>query len=401
MIIHNGLVFGEEGAFEKRDLYVERGRIVADASQVSDGEVVDAEGLYVLPGLVDVHSHGAVGKDFSDGDPDGLREILRYEREHGVTSYCPTGMTLAKDELLRVFDSARDVYEGAQRVPYEGERGVDCETQENDKLGWAKEKHDESSQHGLRSATIVGLNMEGPFLAAGKKGAHKEAYIVPAQADFFGECNRRSGGLIRLVTLAPETEGALDFIEAVKSETNVSLGHSAADYETAMKGFRAGANHVTHLYNAMLPFSHREPGLIGAAMEADCMVELIADGVHIHECVVRATFRMFPGRVVLISDSMRATGMADGTYDLGGQEVTVRGKVARLADGTIAGSVTNLYDCMRTAISFGVAPEEAIASATRNQAKSIGMYHEIGSLAPGKRADVLLADREFRLVKVF
>jgi N-acetylglucosamine-6-phosphate deacetylase len=360
-------VFGEDGEFVKRDLYVDGGRIVVDATRVSDGEVVDAEGLYALPGLVDVHSHGAVGKDFSDGDPDGLREILRYEREHGVTSYCPTGMTLAKDELLRVFDSAKEVYEEAQ--------------QEN--------------------ASIVGLNMEGPFLAAEKKGAHQEAYIVPAQTDFFRECNRRSGGLIRLVTLAPETEGAFDFIQAVKDETNVSLGHSAAGFETAQKGFRAGANHVTHLYNAMLPFSHREPGLIGAAMEAECMVELIADGVHIHESVVRATFRMFPDRVVLISDSMRATGMADGTYDLGGQEVTVRGKVARLADGTIAGSVTNLYDCMRTAISFGVAPKEAIAAATQNPAKSIGMYHEIGSLTPGKKADVLLADKEFRLVKVF
>jgi N-acetylglucosamine-6-phosphate deacetylase len=384
MIIRNGLVFGEDGAFVKRDLYVERGRMVADASQVSDGDVVDAQGLYVLPGLVDVHSHGAVGKDFSDGDPDGLREILRYEREHGVTSYCPTGMSLAKDELLRVFDSAREVYDEVQL-------GID-----GGELGTGEER----PQKGSGSASIVGLNMEGPFLAAGKKGAHQEAYIIPAQADFFRECNRRSGGLIRLVTLAPETEGALDFIQAVKDETNVSLGHTAADYETAMKGFRAGANHVTHLYNAMLPFSHREPGLIGAAMEADCMVELIADGVHIHESVVRATFRMFPNRVVLISDSMRATGMADGTYDLGGQEVTVRGKVARLADGTIAGSVTNLYDCMRTAISFGVAQEEAIAAATRNPAKSIGMYHEIGSLTPGKRADVLLADREFRLVKV-
>jgi N-acetylglucosamine-6-phosphate deacetylase len=367
MIIRNGLVFGEDRVFVKRDLYVEKGWIVADASQVSDGEVVDAEGLYVLPGLVDVHSHGAVGKDFSDGDPEGLRDILRYEREHGVTSYCPTGMTLAKEELLRVFDSAREVDEDAHQ----------------------------------ERASIVGLNMEGPFLAAGKKGAHQEAFIVPAQADFFEECNRRSGGLIRLVTLAPETEGALEFIEAVKDVTNVSLGHSAADYGTAMKGFQAGANHVTHLYNAMLPFSHREPGLIGAAMEADCMVELIADGVHIHECVVRTTFRMFPNRVVLISDSMRATGMADGTYDLGGQEVTVNGKLARLADGTIAGSVTNLYDCMRTAISFGVAPEEAIAAATQNPAKSIGMYHEIGSLTPGKRADVLLVDGEFRLMKVY
>jgi N-acetylglucosamine-6-phosphate deacetylase len=367
MVIRNGLVFGEDGVFVKRDLFVEGGRIVEDGSEVGDGEVVDAEGFYVLPGLVDVHSHGAVGRDFSDGDGDGLREILRYEREHGVTSYCPTSMTLARGELLRVFDCAREVCA-------DGHQGM---------------------------AEVVGLNMEGPFLAAGKKGAHKEAYIVSADVSFFRECNRRSGGLIRLVTLAPETEGALDFIQEVKGETNVSLGHTAADYETAKKGFEVGAVHVTHLYNAMLPFSHREPGLIGAAMEADCMVELISDGVHIHESVVRATFRMFPNRVVLISDSMRATGLEDGTYDLGGQEVTVKGKVARLADGTIAGSVSNLYDCMRSAISFGVAPEEAIAAATQNPAKSIGMYHEIGSLTPGKRADILLADQDFRLRAVY
>ena len=158
---------------------------------------------------------------------------------------------------------------------------------------------------------------------------------------------------------------------------------------------------MTHLFNAMLPLGHRAPGLIGAAAEEEnCMAELICDGIHVHESMVRAAFKLFPGRIVLISDSMRAAGMEDGTYDLGGQQVTVNGKLATLSDGTIAGSATNLYDCMRTAVSFGIPVEEAIAAATINPARSIGIYDRVGSLSPGKRADVILADRNLKLVKV-
>lgn len=195
--------------------------------------------------------------------------------------------------------------------------------------------------------------------------------------------------------------GAFELIEALKDETAISLGHTSADYDTARRALDAGARHITHLFNAMAPFSHREPGLIGAAAEdQNCMAELICDGIHVHASAVRAAFAMFPGRIVLISDSMRAAGMGDGEYTLGGQRVRVKGKLATLSDGTIAGSVTNLYDCMRTAVSFGIPLEQAVAAATINPAKSIGIDNEAGAIAAGKQADVLLVDRDLRLVRV-
>ncbi len=366
MIIRNGLVFDEDKKFVLRDVYVENGRIVENEADVTDKTVVDAEGLYVLPGLIDVHSHGACGFDFSDANPEGLRAVLRYQRSQGVTSYCPTSMTLPREQLERIFASLKEAEQG-----------------------------DEPMAH------VPGINMEGPFLDPAKKGAHVGAYIVNPDVELFRVCNESCGNRIKLVTLAPNMPGAIDFIKVLREETVIALGHSAADYSVAKAAIEAGANHVTHLYNAMMPFGHREPGLIGAAAESDsCMVELICDGIHIHESVVRATFKMFPDRVVLVSDSMRAAGMQDGTYELGGQQVTVRGKLATLADGTIAGSVTNLCDCMRTAVSFDIPLTEAVAAATQNAAKSIGIYDEVGSLTPGKRADILLMDQDLKLVKV-
>lgn len=365
MIIKNGLVYQEDKTFVKKDLYLKEGKIAESLAEVTDRTEVDASGLLVIPGLVDIHSHGAVGCDFSDGDLEGLGKILAYERSCGVTSYCPTSMTINTDELRRIFKAMGDFEEGP----------------------------------GM--AHVAGINMEGPFLDGNKKGAHLAEYILAPDVEFFRECNEASGNKIRLVTLAPNVEGAMEFTQALRDEVVISLGHTAADYETAKQALQAGANHVTHLCNAMMPLEHRKPGLIGAASEDEnCYAELISDGIHVHESMVRAVFKMFPGRVVLISDSMRATGMENGTYDLGGQQVTVNGKLATLADGTIAGSATNLYDCMRTAVSFGIPREEAIAAATMNPAKSIGIYGEVGSLAPGKRADVVLADQDLKLVKV-
>lgn len=365
MIIKNGTIFQEDKIFAKRDLYIEKGKIVAYADQVTDKETIDAKGLFVLPGLVDIHSHGAVGHDFSDGDMEGLKKILTYEYNHGITSYCPTTMTIEADKLHGIFREMDN---------WKDERGM---------------------------AHVAGINMEGPFLDASKRGAHREECILPPDVDFFRECNLACGNLIRLVTLAPNAEGSIEFIKELKKEVTISLGHTAADYDTSKKALEAGANHVTHLYNAMNPPEQRSPGLIGAASEdVNCMAELICDGIHVHASMVRAAFKLFPNRIILISDSMRATGMKDGTYDLGGQQVTVNGRKATLADGTIAGSVTNLFDCMRMAISFGIPIEEAIAATTVNPAKSIGIYHLTGSLTPGKRADVILTDKNLNLMKV-
>ena len=365
MIIKNGTVFQDNKTFVKKDLYMENGKIANAPINAEVEEIIDAEGLLVLPGLVDIHSHGAVGHDFSDGNKEGLKEILAYEYNHGITSYCPTSMTVEKDKIRQIFQEMGN---------------------------WKDEK-------GL--AHVAGINMEGPFLDAAKKGAHRVECILAPDVDFFRECNNSCGNMICLVTLAPNVEGALDFIKELKDEVVISLGHSAADYDTTKKALEAGANHVTHLYNAMNPLGHRAPGLIGAASEDEnCMAEIISDGIHVHASMVRAAFKLFPGRMILISDSMRATGLANGTYELGGQQVTVNGKLATLSDGTIAGSATNVFDCMRTAVSFGIPMEEAIAAATMNPAKSIGIYHEVGSLTPGKRADVILTDKDLNLVRV-
>lgn len=369
MIIKNGLVFEENKTFTVRDVFVENGVITDSPAQMTDLSEIDASGLYVLPGLVDIHSHGAVGCDFSDANSEGLKKILQYEYAHGITSYCPTSMTLPITQLKEIFATAVE----AQSAP----------------------------DSAVKQAAVAGINMEGPFLDAAKKGAHVEKHIMTPDVDIFRECNESCGNLIRLVTLAPNVPGAMDFIQALHEETTISLGHTAADYHMSKKAIEAGAKHVTHLYNAMMPLAHRDPGLIAAAAEdPECMAELICDGIHIHESVVRATFKLFPDRVVLISDSMRATGLTDGTYDLGGQEVTVSGKLATLTDGTIAGSATNLYDCMRTSISFGIPAEDAIAAATMNPARSIGIYDKVGSLTPGKRADILLVDKDWNLVRV-
>ena len=431
MIIKNGEVFQEDGSFQIQDLYVENHKIVATEAEVTDKTVIDAKGLKVLPGLVDVHSHGAFGHDFSDADPEGLKIILKYEKSHGVTSYCPTSMTLPAEELKEIFATIKTVGDFPE------------------------------------GATVRGINMEGPFLDPKKKGAHVEGYIRKPDAEFFRELNAYSGNMVKLVTLAPNVEGAMEFIDEVHNEVCISLGHTGADYETASEAMRRGAHHVTHLYNAMQPLAHRAPGLIGAASDDEqCMVEMICDGIHIHPSVIRGTFRMFgPERIVLISDSMMATGMENGTYQLGGQEVTMKdckatlkdGTIAgsatnlydcmrkvvsfgvpveeaerivlisdsmmatgmengtyqlggqevtmkdckaTLKDGTIAGSATNLYDCMRKVVSFGVPVEEAVFAATRNPAKSIGIYDEVGSLSVGKEADILLVTDDLELKKV-
>ena len=365
MIIKSGKVFQEDGSFLEQTLYVNAHRLVDKAEYQDDGEIIDAEGLLVLPGLVDIHSHGAAGEDFSDGNPEGLKKILRYERSCGITSYCPTSMTFPKERLRQIFASIK----GAQ-------------TEEE--------------------AKVVGINMEGPFLDPAKKGAHVEEWIAAPDAAFVRELNQDVDGLVRLVTLAPNMDGAEEFIKEMHEEVCISLGHTAADYGCAAEAMKEGALHVTHLYNAMNPMGHREPGVIGAAADnQDCMVEMIGDGIHIHPVTVRNTFRLFgDSRVVLISDSMMATGMENGLYELGGQEVTMKDRKATLADGTIAGSATCLFDCMKCVISMGVPEREAILAATANPARSIGIYNEVGSLTPGKRADIVLTDEELNIVKV-
>lgn len=368
-IIH-GLIYHEGKGFVRDTLYTE-----GDCFSLSSSEdtILDAEGCYVIPGLIDIHFHGCAGHDFSDATPEGLAAIATYELSCGVTSICPATMTLPPHTLRQICACGRDF----------------------------------STENATDGARLVGINLEGPFISAAKRGAQNPDFIRPADFELLKELQETSGGLVKLVTLAPETTGALEFIRQVKHsdlrDISISLGHTESSYDTTMEAFDCGADHVTHLFNAMPGFSHRAPGVIGAAFDTSgCFVEIICDGIHIAPAVIRAAFAMFGSeRIVLISDSMRATGLSDGDYTLGGLDVQVNGRFATLKDGTLAGSVTDLLDCMRCAVSMGIPLETAVQCATINPARSIGIDEHYGSLTPGKTADFMLLDKDLNLMDVY
>lgn len=371
MIIKNGLVFSPEGAFESNTIFTLGDKIQtvspqSDAMAKEDNTVLDAEGCYVIPGLIDIHFHACMGHDFCDGTLEAIEAMASYELDNGITSICPATMTLNKELLASICKTATEYKKN--------------ETQ-------------------FKGADLCGINLEGPFVSYAKKGAQNSDYIIPASLELIKELKELSGGLTKLTTLAPETEGGIEFIKQAKDLIHISLGHTTADYDTAKAAFDAGACHVTHLYNAMQPFNHRDSGVIGAAFDApDCHVELICDGVHISPAVIRATFKMFgKDRVVLISDSMMAAGMEDGQYSLGGQAVTVRGNLATLKDGTIAGSVTNLMKCLRHTVSVGIPLETAVTAATKNPAQAINVYDRIGSIEAGKQANLVILDKNLEI----
>ena len=359
MKLLNAQVFDPQLGFVRRGVFIEGGRIAED----SGGPAVDLTDCYVIPGLTDLHFHGCRGADFSDGDADGLQTMADYELSRGVTQICPTGMTLEEEMLLKICRTAA-----------------------------------EHRKNAVSGAELVGVNLEGPFLSEAKKGAQNGAWLRRPDAELLFRLKEASGGLVKLVSVAPELPGALEFIRAVKDEVTVSVAHTTATYDEALAAFRAGALQLTHTFNAMNPFLHREPGPVGAAADSDCMAELICDGVHIHPSVVRAVFRIFgTDRVLLVSDSMRAAGMPDGQYTLGGQNVTVKGPRATLADGTIAGSATDLMQCMRTAVSFGIPLRDAVTAAAVNPAKVLGIYDRVGSVDPGKSANLAVLDQDYSL----
>lgn len=367
MIIRNAKVFSDGCRFVEKDLVIRDGRIVFGAAPQENEEIIDAQGAYALPGLVDIHFHGAVGHDFCDADEAGLQVIADFEASKGVLAICPATMTFDEEILNGIMDVA---------AAHKNERGAD----------------------------LVGINMEGPYISPRKVGAQNPKYVMAADAGMFRRLQARSGGLIRLVDIAPEEPGNLDFIRECHNEVRISIAHTCTDYETAKEAFAAGASHMTHLYNAMPGITHREPGPIIAALEEGAEVELITDGVHIHPAMVRFTFNTFgDDHVILIADSMMACGLPDGQYSLGGQAVTVRGPRATLTEhpDTIAGSATCLYDCMKHAVmQMGVPLASAVRAASLNPARSIGIEADYGSLEPGRWGNVILADDQLNIVKV-
>ena len=367
MIIKNANIYTPEHTFRTGDLVIRDGRIAFGAAPQEGEQVLDAKGAYALPGLVDIHFHGAVGHDFCDADEAGLQAIADFEASKGVLAICPATMTFSEEILNGIMDAA---------AAHKNGRGAD----------------------------LVGINMEGPYISPRKIGAQNPKYVQGTDAAMFRRLQQRSGGLIKLVDVAPEEPGNLDFIRDCAGEVRISIAHTCTSYETAKDAFAAGASHMTHLYNAMPGITHREPGPIIAALEDHAEVELITDGVHIHPAMVRFTFNTFgDDRVVLIADSMMACGLPDGAYSLGGQAVTVRGPRATLTEhpDTIAGSATCLYDCMRRAVvDMGVPLESAVRAASENPARSIGVDADYGTLAPGRYGNVILADDDLNILTV-
>lgn len=376
--IVNAKVF-DGGDFIDADVVIEGGMIAAvksDKTSSDDettGIVLDGSGKYLIPGLIDVHFHGAVGSDFCDGTKEAFDNIARYEASSGVTTICPATMTYSHEILSNIMKAA-------------------------------KEYHATFFEGNTDRASFAGINMEGPFISPNKVGAQNPEYVRCPDYDEFVELQELSGNLIKIVDIAAEEDNAIEFTKRVsKTDCVVSLAHTTASYDQALALFNAGATHVTHLFNAMPGINHRNPGpIIAAAESPQVSCELICDGIHLHPAIVRFAFELFGSdRIVLISDSMRATGMDDGTYDLGGQNVNKEGRRATLADGTIAGSVSNVYDCMRWSVQeAGVPLAEAVKCATINPAKSIGIFDEVGSIEAAKKADLLLVDQDLNLDKV-
>ena len=366
MRYENGWIFAD-GRFVRGGFSVENGQFAHVLEDVP-GPAEDLDGALVIPGLVDIHVHGCAGADFSDGDYAGLVRMARYLARRGVTSFAPASMTLPYDALDKAFHAAA-------RLRREGLAD---------------------------GARLMGIQMEGPFLSREKRGSENPAYLRLPDWDRFLRLYDAAEGLLRIVDVAPELPGAVEFTRRASEKCRVSVAHTAAGYDQAAAVFDAGATHLTHLFNAMSGIHHRHPGPIGAASERENVTaELICDGIHVHPSAVRMAFRLFPGRICLISDALRCCGMADGSYSLGGQEILLSGGVARLTGGAIAGSAADLYQCMRRAVSFGIPREQAVWAATALPARVIGRESETGAIADGRAADFVICGGELEPEAVY
>lgn len=331
----------------------------------ADSEVIDAKGGYVAPGLVDIHIHGYLGEDTSDGNADGIRKMANGIMKNGVTSWCPTTMTVSMEEINTALETVRSL------------------------------KADSKTWDG---AEILGVNLEGPYINPKKKGAQAETHIKPLDADFV----IKNADVISVATVAPEMEGGCEGIKKIRDNCNVrvSVGHTDASFEDTMAGIDAGATHITHLFNAQTALHHRNPGVVGAALLRDVYTELICDTFHVHKGLFELIARVKGDKLVLITDCTRAGGMPDGEYTLGGQKIFVNGIKCLLEDGTIAGSVLKLNNAVRNVYNNTDMPLWSVfAAASLNPARAIGVDDRKGSLDAGKDADIIITDSDFNILK--
>lgn len=365
--IINGRIVTPTGTLEgKALLFDEKIRGIVSPAEIGDAEVIDAEGKYIVPGLIDIHIHGYQGADASDGDAEAVVRMAEGLAKNGVTAWLPTTMTISYEALYKAFDSIRV-----------------------------------AMKNNPNGAVILGVNSEGPFICESKKGAQNGAHIRPCDVAFLKE----HSDIIRVFTVAPEEPGNMQAIREVAAETNIliSIGHSSAKYPTAMESIEAGVRHATHLFNAMTALAHRDPGIVGAVLSDERVsAELICDTFHVNPALFPLLSKIKGDKLVMITDCLRAGGLEDGEYDLGGQTVVLKDNLCRLLDGTIAGSVLTLNKGVLNMLKNTTLPvHTCVKMASLNPACAIGVDKTKGSIEVGKDADLFLADDEFNTYGTF
>ena len=370
MFYKNARIFASDFQFHMGAFEVKDGLFGEVLPENVPADAIDLNGATVIPGLVEVHSHGNSGADFSDGDYEGLKAMAKFYAQCGVTSFAPASMTLPYDVLSVAFANAKQLREEAP------------------------EGH----------SRIMGIQMEGPYFSYAKRGAQKPDYLMEPDFEGFKKLYDEADGLLTIVDIAPELPGAVEFVEKASKLCTVSIAHTDCTYDDARAAVDAGVTHLTHLYNAMPGIHHRNPGAIPAGVENEnVQAEIICDGFHIHPASVRLAFTMFKNRMILVSDSGRCTGQPEGyQFDLGGQMAELRGGVAKLVGTeTIACSASDMWKCLKNTISWNVPEEEAVRAASYNPAKALGAQDKIGSIETGKYADFIITDANYEAKRVF
>ena len=365
-IVNGKLILKDRIVEGKALLYTDVIEGIVDADKVpADAEIIDAAGKYVAPGLIDLHIHGYLGKDVCDGSVESMRTICEGIVKNGVTGFLPTTMTVSLDVIIKALETCRSLMEESKT--------------------W-------------NGTTILGVHAEGPFINTKKKGAQNPEYILVPSAEFVKEY----ADVIRIISLAPEMDENFKEITKMRKETDVivSMGHTDADYDTAMASTNVGVRHATHLFNAMSPLAHRNPGVVGAALNSDVTVELIVDTFHVNPALYNMVYKLKGDKLCFITDCLPAGGLPEGEYTLGGQKFVSKGIECRLPDGTIAGSILALNKGVWNVYTNSDIPlYECVNCASLNPANAIGIGDKKGSLEVGKDADIIITDCEFNVEK--